>query len=58
MRRITLLLALALTTGGPVLLRTSANTGHGRGTPLAARVEQTVDAYAFLLEPLGVQAQP
>lgn len=48
----------AATAGGPVLLRTSANTGHGSGTPLAARVEQTVDAYAFLFEQLGVQAKP
>ena len=45
----------AATTGGPVLLRTSANTGHGSGTPLAARIEQTVDAYAFLLTQLGVE---
>lgn len=45
----------AATTGGPILLRTSANTGHGAGTPLAARIEQTVDAYAFLLTQLGVE---
>ena len=44
------------TSGGPVLLRTSANTGHGSGTPLSARVEETVDAYAFLLAQLGVDA--
>lgn len=44
----------AATTGGTVVLRTSANTGHGSGTPLSARVEQTVDAYAFLLAQLGV----
>lgn len=42
---------------GPILLRTSATTGHGRGTPLHARVEQIVDSYAFLFEQLGVQAQ-
>lgn len=48
----------AATKGGPVLLRTSANTGHGGGTPLAARVEQTVDAYAFLFDQLGIEAKP
>ncbi len=33
---------------GTVLLRTSANTGHGMGTPLTAQVEELVDVYAFL----------
>ena len=40
--------------GGTVILRTSGNTGHGMGTPLSARIEQTVDTYAFLIEQLGV----
>lgn len=35
--------------GGPFLLRTSADTGHGYGSPLSARVEELVDAYAFTL---------
>ncbi|MEM7156688.1 MAG: prolyl oligopeptidase family serine peptidase [Myxococcota bacterium] len=51
---------LQAATGGdrPVLLRTSANTGHGGGTPLHARVEQTVDGFAFLFDQLGVEAKP
>lgn len=40
----------------PILLRTSGSTGHGGGTPLHERVEQTVDAYAFLFAQLGLAA--
>ena len=38
---------------GLFLLRTSSNTGHGMGTPLADASEQTVDQYAFLFEQLA-----
>ncbi len=38
----------------PVLLRTSATSGHGLGTPLDERVAQRVDRYSFLFEQLGV----
>jgi prolyl oligopeptidase len=40
------------------LLRTSASTGHGSGTPLAAQIEQSVDVYAFLFWQLGVTVKP
>jgi prolyl oligopeptidase len=40
--------------GEPVLLRTSSNSGHGAGTALSERIEQTVDAYAFLFDRLGI----
>jgi len=39
----------------PVYLRTSGNTGHGMGTPLNERIEQTVDSFAFLFDQLGVK---
>lgn len=39
----------------PVFLRTSGNTGHGMGTPLSARIEETVDTFAFLFDQLGVK---
>ena len=39
---------------GTVLLRTSANTGHGMGTPLDARIEEEVDVFAFLFSQLGI----
>ncbi|HEX2839419.1 MAG TPA: prolyl oligopeptidase family serine peptidase [Phycisphaerales bacterium] len=47
--------ALIQSTNNPALLRTSANTGHGAGTPLNARIEQTVDVAAWLCQQLGVQ---
>lgn len=46
--------ALIQSTGNSALLRTSANTGHGAGTPLNARIEQTVDVAAWLCQQLGV----
>lgn len=40
---------------GTYLLRTSANAGHGMGTPLAERIAQTADQFAFLFDQLGVK---
>jgi prolyl oligopeptidase len=43
--------------GGPgalVLLRTSANSGHGLGTALSERIEEAVDVFAFIFAKLGV----
>ena len=56
--RTTARMQAAIADDTPVLLRTSANTGHGGGKPLQARVEQTVDGYAFLFDRLGVEAKP
>jgi prolyl oligopeptidase len=39
----------------PILLRTSGDTGHGSGTPLDERINQTVDVYSFILHELGVE---
>ncbi len=41
----------------PILLRTSANTGHGMGTPLNARIEEQTDTYAFLFNELGMWSE-
>ena len=38
-------------------LCTSANSGHGAGTPLNARIEECTDAYAFLFDQLGVKVK-
>jgi prolyl oligopeptidase len=38
----------------PVLLRTSANSGHGGDNSLSEEIEQSVDVYAFLFDQLGV----
>jgi prolyl oligopeptidase len=42
---------------GVVLLRTSANAGHGRGTSLSKRIEEAVDVNAFLFAQLGVSVK-
>jgi len=43
--------------GGEVLLRTSADTGHGIGSPLSARIAIAVDVDAWLLKALGVDVK-
>jgi prolyl oligopeptidase len=42
----------------PLLLRTSADTGHGLGTPLKEQIEQVVDMYSFVLSQLEVEYTP
>lgn len=42
--------------GASAYLRTSANSGHGAGTALSERIEQTVDVNAFIFSNLGVKA--
>jgi prolyl oligopeptidase len=44
--------------GATCLLRTSANSGHGMGSSLGERIEQTVDIDAFLFSELGVGYRP
>jgi prolyl oligopeptidase len=41
----------------PILLRTTANAGHGGDTSLSERIEQYVDVFAFLFDQLGVEFQ-
>jgi prolyl oligopeptidase len=48
-------LQAATTSDAPILLRTSADSGHGIDTPLAERIEQAVDTYAFLFDELGIE---
>ena len=48
----------AATPGGhPVLLRTSASSGHGIGTALGELIEENVDVFAFLLHELDVKIE-
>jgi prolyl oligopeptidase len=42
----------------PILLRTSATTGHGIGSPLSAKNEEAADWYGFLFKTLEVPYQP
>jgi prolyl oligopeptidase len=39
----------------PILLRTSADTGHGMGTSLSRKIEEDTDALAFLFEELAIK---
>jgi len=53
-RKMTARLQAATAADRPILLRASADVGHGIGTPLAAAIDENTDIYAFLLDQLGV----
>ena len=53
-RKMTARLQEATASDQPILLRTSANTGHGGGNSLREQIDQSVDAYAFFFDKLGV----
>ena len=53
-RKFTARLQAATASDSPIILRTSATTGHGGGTPLATRIEEYVDQYAFLFRVLDI----
>jgi prolyl oligopeptidase len=53
-RKMTARLQAATASDRPILLRTSASTGHGLATPLADEIEEETHALAFLLNELGV----
>jgi prolyl oligopeptidase len=50
-------LQAATSCDAPILLRSSADTGHGIGTPLAEEIAQASDVYTFLFEQLGANAK-
>jgi prolyl oligopeptidase len=54
-RKMAARLQAATSSGRPVLLRTSASTGHGIGTGLETRVQEYADEYAFLMDQLGMR---
>src|SRR5205085_12066598 len=53
-RKMTARLQAANQSSTPILLRTSSNTGHGMGTPLAEQIDEQVDIYAFLFDQLKI----
>jgi prolyl oligopeptidase len=53
-RKMVARLQAATSSDRPILLRSSGDTGHGIGTPLAAEIDQETDELAFLLHELGV----
>ncbi|MCY4298005.1 MAG: prolyl oligopeptidase family serine peptidase [Flavobacteriaceae bacterium] len=38
----------------PVLIRIETDAGHGAGTPVSKRIEQTADIFAFILYNMGI----
>ncbi|MCA9063828.1 MAG: S9 family peptidase [Planctomycetaceae bacterium] len=54
-RKMTAQLQASTSSSSPILLRTSADAGHGGDTPLAEQIEQNVDVYSFLINQLGAQ---
>jgi prolyl oligopeptidase len=54
-RKMTARLQAATSSAHPVLLRTEADAGHGGDSSLRQRIEETTDAFAFLLHHLGVK---
>jgi prolyl oligopeptidase len=57
-RKMTARLQEAASSGRPILLRTSSETGHGLATPLSEQIEESVHWYAFLLHELGLKYNP
>ena len=53
-RKMAARLQAATSSGRPVLLRVSADTGHGIGTGLEKRIEESADSDAFLMSQLGM----
>jgi prolyl oligopeptidase len=54
-RKMTARLQAATSSKGPVLLRTSATTGHGVETGLDEQIEEGADFYAFIFEQSGLK---
>lgn len=53
-RKMTAALQAATSSGLPVMLRTSANAGHGVSTNIDEATQEVADMYAFLFAQLGV----
>ncbi len=54
-RKMAAALQAATTSGRPVLLRTSADSGHGHGSALSVRIDQYADYLSFLFDQLGMK---
>jgi prolyl oligopeptidase len=57
-RKMTARLQAATSSDRPILLRTTANAGHGMGSSLKVRVAEQADIYSFLFSELGVETAP
>jgi prolyl oligopeptidase len=57
-RKFTAALQAANTSDAPILLRTSANSGHGIGSSLSERIDEQTDELEFLFAELGMRYPP
>jgi prolyl oligopeptidase len=56
-RKFAAALQSATSSGRVILLRTSANSGHGIGSSLSERIAEQTDELAFLFDQLAVTHQ-
>jgi prolyl oligopeptidase len=54
-RKMTARLQAATSSGQPIFLRTSADSGHGHGSALSVKIEQSADYLAFLFGQLDMK---
>ncbi len=54
-RKMAVRLQAATSSGQPIYLRTSADSGHGHGSALSVRIDQSADYLAFLFDQLGMK---
>ncbi len=45
-------------TGNPILIRIETRAGHGAGKPLSKSIDETADAFAFILNAFGMAPAP
>ena len=50
-------LQYAQSSNAPTLIRIETRAGHGAGTPTSKRIEQAADAWAFLVDNLGMKVK-
>jgi prolyl oligopeptidase len=53
-RKFAAALQAATSSDHPILLRTSANSGHGIGSSLSERIAEQTDELSFLFDQLGM----
>ena len=56
--KVTAAMQAASTSGHPILLRTSMNSGHGIGSSLSERIAEQADELSFLFDQLGMTWRP
>ncbi len=56
-RRMTARLQAATASENPILVRLSADSGHGMGTALGEKIAQQADVFAFLFDQLGMSGK-